>query len=480
MAESNDFFRLEDAFADFETPEETQQRLDEEATLRRQERDQGKSTRRRLASEAGSSVARLGRSLSGRDPRREVQASKELQESFQKIAGGGVVFDTTGVSSAGVWSPEELEQMSQREQEIIQTVGPTAEARMVAQGMSEDEAQLAALDEVISQVQMPETARNLMVLKGALATQIRDRRSKISSLKSEAQETALDRRVTEAEAQKKEAEVEHRNIETLKLLQRKRELQRDPDIEPNDPEIQRIDARLDKLTGENAAAKDSAQDFGVGVINASIRAMQDSAEQQITTITELAKWRDQLVNAPNVNTLATAANSLSDRVLTEIEAAFPGSRENLEKLLDQAGLDPGEGQDAQVARQMGKLVLLRTTDAINTGIPSDFDVRNIQQVVGEAVANPAVRTRFINNLADAAITKFEDTVNIQDLGVPQTSAVAAQLRSLVRDRHQETFIDQDREIQSRGREAEAEEADNLEGRSLDDLFEEFDAARGDQ
>lgn len=471
MAESNDFFRLEDAFAEFDSPVEVQTRLDTEADLRRQDRDAGKSPRRRLASGAGAGLARLGRSLSGRDPRREVQAAQELQESFKKIGEGSVVFDTTGFSSAGVFSPEELEQMSQREQEIIQTVGPTAEARLVAQGLSEDEAQLAALDEVISQVQMPETARNLMVLKGALATQIRDRRSKINSLKSEAQETALDRRVTEAEAQKKEAEVEHRNIETLKLLQRKRELQRDPDIEPNDPEIQRIDARLDKLTGQNAAAKDG-QDFGVGVINASIRAMQESAEQQITTITELAKWRDQLVNAPNVNTLATAANSLADRVLTEIEAAFPGSRENLEKLLSKAGLDPGEGQEAQVARQMGKLVLLRTTDAINTGIPSDFDVRNIQAVVGEAIANPAVRTRFINNLADAAITKFEDTVNIRDLGVPQTSAVAAQLRGLVRERHQEQFVDTEREIRSTAREAETESADALQDASFEDLLNE--------
>lgn len=389
-------FSVEEAFAAFESPGEVVERQRAETNERLADRavELDQSTQERAASRAGAEIAGAFKGLTGFKSRDE-RVAAELEIAAKTIAGAES-------HDADVLTPGDAQASLEAEQERIALTGSQAEAKYLEQGLSKDEAQLAAFDDVIAGSQIPEVARQLVYMKATAAAEIAEKRKNIAVLKATGTDEEIDRRLAEAEAQKAEQVLVDRGNEVVQL-QAVRDEKLAAGANPDSPTIQELTRRINQLApfpeeegGEDPVLK---RHFDKGIVEESNKAQ--NALDQIVNI------QNAYETEPNSNTVKGLVAGYTTNLLQDIEAFWPNSRKNLE---DNLGLvDFAQfGRDAAAARQLAELMILSQTDTQIKGIPSNIDMAKIEQAVGRDIKDPVSRAKIFENLTLTTMSRFRN------------------------------------------------------------------------
>lgn len=390
-------FNLSDAFAAFETPDEVVDRRRSENVQRLKASRQDQTVQESSAAQFGSALAGLAEAATGGS--REERMAREMQSAFGRINQVTGIPETSNLDAL----PEsEAQAMVAAETKRIEETGKAAEARYLEQGLSEEEAQLAAFDDVIAGAQMPEVARNLVYMKAKFAEQVRAKRATLAKLKAEAVDEDIDRRIKQAELQKAEVEDQTMGLELLEL-QRARDDLYAQGLTDEDTKVQEINDLIGKRTARVGAGGEEVDKV---TLRRRQRAFDETAENTLNSLDQVAAVREQLEREPNANTTVAKVASWVDSILQEAEAIVPGSRENMVKHLTALGDFADFGANAAQARQLATLMVLAQTDAMIQGIPSNIDLAKIEETVGQYVANPETREELYRNLVGSAMSRF--------------------------------------------------------------------------
>jgi hypothetical protein len=392
-------FNVEEAFGQFASPEQVLEAKRQARRERHLTRTQDMDLSERAASGAGVAFAQAAKSLAGVKDR-DVQAAEEMTGAFQKI-----MQSTRPVAESSDLPEEELQAAMTEEQQRIAETGAFAEAQYIKEGLSEDEARLAAMDDVIAGAKIPEVARELIRMRAQQAAEIREKRGRINVLKAEATTEALDRRVAEAEAAEAEARNEDYGLEYIQLQRYRDDLIRDGEDRQSArvQEIERRMAKLEEIPGQ-AGAEDKVTARKWDQQAAELGANTENALMQISNI------RDLVSEENFAKTTVASLDKVADNFLTEVEAVHTGFGSWMrEKLEGHFGDFSQYGEDKAKFEAMASLLTLAQTDALIKGIPSNFDVGLIEKTLAQGIKDPKVFEDIMNQQASSIHAQANNT-----------------------------------------------------------------------